>query len=195
MKLRHDATLRIIGGEWRSRRVAFDPACDLRPTPDRVRETLFNWLAPYIQGATCIDAFAGSGALGLEALSRGAAHVTFVERDARQVAMLQRAITLLGADARARIIHGDALAVLRSGAPCRLVFLDPPYAADALQTALAAAVPRLTPANRVYLEWPQNRPQTLPPGYALLKTGGAGRVSYGLATYRLAPAGWQEEQA
>lgn len=184
MKPRHNATLRIIGGAWRSRRIAFDPACALRPTPDRVRETLFNWLAPYIEGATCLDLFAGSGALGFEALSRGAAHVTLVERDARQIVQLQQAMAQLGAGDRAQVIHGDALAALR-GAPqhYRIAFIDPPYAADALQGALAALAPRLAAANRVYLEWPRGRIQALPAGYTLVKEKAAGRVSYGLATY------------
>jgi 16S rRNA (guanine966-N2)-methyltransferase len=123
--------VRIIGGKWRGRRIRFEAGSDLRPTPARIRETLFNWLQPVIVGARCLDLFAGSGALGLEALSRGAASVTFVERDQHIAATLGRSLAALngGSDARGRIVSGDAFAFLRAApAAHEVVFLDPPFA-------------------------------------------------------------------
>lgn len=139
--------LRIIGGTWRGRRLRFPPQVQIRPTPDRVRETLFNWLGPRVPGASCLDLFAGSGALGLEALSRGAAHVTFVERDAITVRELRARL----AEWQARGAHvepGDALRflsgaarqvdVMREPGVARefdIVFLDPPFASGVLEEA------------------------------------------------------------
>ncbi|MGB4343307.1 MAG: 16S rRNA (guanine(966)-N(2))-methyltransferase RsmD, partial [Moraxellaceae bacterium] len=125
-------TLRIVGGKWRSRRLRFVDAEGLRPTPDRVRETLFNWLQFEIPGAHCLDAFAGSGALGFEALSRGAASVVMMERQRPQYQALQQAATELGAE-DARLLCGDAASLLASPGDWRplngfdVVFLDPPY--------------------------------------------------------------------
>lgn len=119
--------LRIIGGRWRGRKFPCPPGDATRPTGDRVRETLFNWLAPCIQDSRCLDLFAGTGALGLEALSRGAAEVVFVEQDARVARQLET--TLRELDCRdARVIRGDALQYL-AGARTRfdIVFLDPPF--------------------------------------------------------------------
>src|SRR5512134_2593384 len=98
--------LRIIGGQWRGRRLNFIPSEDLRPTPDRVRETLFNWLMPLIHGARCLDLFAGSGALGLEALSRGAASVVLVDRDPRVIATLRKHMQTLKAEGAALAQQG-----------------------------------------------------------------------------------------
>lgn len=129
--------LRIIGGSWRGRRLRFPAAALIRPTPDRVRETLFNWLGARVAGARCLDLFAGSGALGLEALSRGAAHVTFVERDAAAARELRA--TLAAWEARdARVERRDARAFLARGAqPFDVVFLDPPFASGLLAEAAA----------------------------------------------------------
>ena len=126
--------LRIIGGTWRGRTWRF-PEGDIRPTPDRVRETLFNWLTPGIAGARCLDLFAGSGALGLEALSRGAARVQFVEKSAGAARHLQQTLALWGgAQAAAAQIHvGDADAFLAAAPEAfDVVFLDPPFAAGLL---------------------------------------------------------------
>lgn len=187
VRRRAPGVLRIIGGRWRSRRIAFDPASGIRPTPDRVRQTLFDWLAPVITGLRGLDLYAGSGALGFEALSRGAESVTFVERDAATVAALRDATDALVADEAVQIIHDDALSVLsRSGARYQLVFLDPPYGDSAALDAALAALPLvLAPFNRIYLEWPSERPPEFPPGYALLREKAAGRVSYGLLRYTL----------
>jgi 16S rRNA (guanine966-N2)-methyltransferase len=121
-------TVRIIGGQWRSRRIRFPSVAALRPTPDRVRETLFNWLAGVVGGAACLDLFAGSGALGLEALSRGAREVVFVEREPRAAAALRATLAALGARG-ATVTEADAFRYL-GGAPrpFDVVFLDPPFA-------------------------------------------------------------------
>jgi 16S rRNA (guanine966-N2)-methyltransferase len=175
--------LRIIGGRHRGRRLQFPAGIDIRPTPDRVRETLFNWLQPRIEGARVLDLFAGSGALGLEALSRGAAHVTFVERDRRACA----AIETLARDWREtafRVESGDALAWLArtKHEAYDIVFLDPPYDAE-LTVPAAAALARswLAPDARVYLE---RRARValpeMPDGWRELRAGRAGEVGYHL---------------
>src|SRR5580698_295785 len=127
--------LRIIAGSWRGRRFRFTAEADIRPTPDRVRETLFNWLAARIPGARCLDLCAGSGALGLEALSRGAARVHFVESDANAVRDLRARLIDWGAQG-ASVERTDTLRYLRSKPePFDIVFLDPPYAAGLLGAA------------------------------------------------------------
>ncbi len=128
--------LRIIGGEWRSRRLAFADAPHLRPTPDRVRETLFNWLQGRIAGARCLDLFAGSGALGFEALSRGAKQVVMVEKHAVAANCLRQNIQVLQATG-AQLIHDDALRYLqRETTSFDLIFLDPPFRQDLLPKVL-----------------------------------------------------------
>lgn len=177
-------TLRIIGGEWRSRRIEFDadPAIGLRATPDRVRQTLFDWLSPLITGAECLDLFAGAGGLGLEALSRGAKSCTFVDNGGPQIAHLRAAIDKLGARARAELMQADALRWLPSAGRYDMVFLDPPFRAGLLAPVLAQLAPHLKPANRVFLEWSGPAP-VLPEGFRWLKEKQAGQVSYGLATF------------
>jgi 16S rRNA (guanine966-N2)-methyltransferase len=189
MTRRSLGTLRIIGGQWRSRLIGFDAEAGVRPTPDRVRQTLFDWLAPLIEGASALDLFAGSGALGFEALSRGAAHASFVEQGARQAAAIREAATKLAAGTRAEIAQTDALAWLRAtGRRFDVVFLDPPYGAGLLEPVLAALPRVLAPTHRIYLEWPAGKPPALPAGYHLLKEKSAGQVSYGLATYNAGTA-------
>src|SRR4051812_2242430 len=170
--------VRIIGGEWRSRLIAFPARTDLRPTPDRVRETLFNWLGQDLTGRTCLDLFAGSGALGFEAASRGARRVVMVERDRPTHAALVANREALQA-AQVEVVRGDALEFLRSDrASYDVIFLDPPFAADCW-TALFPLLPRrLEPAARVYcesgakLEWP--------PGWEVFREARAGQVRYQL---------------
>jgi 16S rRNA (guanine966-N2)-methyltransferase len=177
-------TLRIIGGQWRSRLIGFDADDGVRPTPDRVRQTLFDWLAPTIEGAACLDLFAGSGALGLEALSRGAAQACFVEQGAPQVAAIRAATAKLGAGERATVLQAEAMAWLATTAQrFDLVFLDPPYGAGLLAPALEGLRRVLKPAHRIYLEWPRGQRPPLPPDCVLLKEKSAGQVSYGLAAY------------
>jgi len=131
-------TLRIIGGTWRGRRLRFPPSPEIRPTPDRVRETLFNWLAARVPGARCLDLFAGSGALGLEALSRGASHVTFVERDLAAAHEISARLTEWGARG-ANVEHSDARRFLEQtpSAPFDIVFLDPPFASTLVDETAA----------------------------------------------------------
>jgi 16S rRNA (guanine966-N2)-methyltransferase len=128
--------LRIIGGQWRSRRIPIAGVAGLRPTPDRVRETLFNWLQTFVGGARCLDLFAGSGALGFEALSREAAEVVFVEQDQRAFKQLEANAKTLGAS-QARLVHADAFAYLqRETAAFDLIFLDPPFRKELTAQAL-----------------------------------------------------------
>lgn len=177
-------SLRIVGGDWRGRRLEIAGAGGLRPTPDRVRETLFNWLAPLLPGSRCLDAFAGTGALGLEALSRGAAAVTFVERNARLAAGIERALAELGDAGRGRVLRGRSPAALdRLAGPFDLVFLDPPFADDLLGPALAALPPLLAAEHRVYLEFSAHAPPALPVGWRILRDKRAGEVGYRLACW------------
>jgi 16S rRNA (guanine966-N2)-methyltransferase len=174
--------LRIIGGEWRGRRLRFPDTPEIRPTPDRVRETLFNWLGPRITGARCLDLFAGSGALGLEALSRGAAQVLFVERNAAAARELR---TLLDEwrGTGARVQHDDALRLL-SGPPetFDIVFLDPPFAAGLLEESAARLEPGwLAPRALIYVEAAAREPlPPLPSAWQALKAKRAGEVGYHL---------------
>lgn len=178
-------TFRIVGGRHRGRRLAFPDIPGLRPSPDRVRETVFNWLQPLLPGARVLDLFAGSGAFGLESLSRGAAEVTLVEIAPQAVRELRRSLETLGESAT---IHpGDALAWLESGpaGTYDIVFLDPPYQAGLLQPALErlAAGDRLAPAARVYIECArEHRLPDLPDGWQVLKEKTAGDVRYHLVT-------------
>lgn len=176
--------LRIIGGQWRSRRLAFPDVPGLRPSADRVRETLFNWLAPITPGAACLDLFAGSGALGLEALSRGAAAVVFVERDRRAAASLRENLRLLGA-AGAEVLEQEALRYLEGPArPFDVVFLDPPFRQGLLAPVLErlASGGWLAPRARIYLEnEAEAGPPPLPAGWELLRSQRAGQVAYHLA--------------
>jgi len=178
--------LRIIAGTWRGRRLRFPAGPDIRPTPDRVRETLFNWLAPVIRGARVLDLFAGSGALGLEALSRGAAHVRFIDTDARAVAALRELLIEWRADpAQVETGRADALSALQLApkAPFDLVFVDPPFAAG-LWSEVAARLERngwLAPQAFVYLEAPVDAAlDALPANWQLWREGTAGEVGYHL---------------
>lgn len=119
--------VRIVGGEWRSRLIDVAKVPGLRPTPDRVRETVFNWLGQDLTGLTCLDLFGGSGILGFEAASRGASSVTIVEHDARAFAALRQAAIALGA-ARVEVIRGDAVRFAQNASKqFDVLFLDPPY--------------------------------------------------------------------
>ena len=147
--------VRIIGGQWKRTKLPVLDLPGLRPTPDRVRETLFNWLGQDLTGWRCVDAFAGTGALGLEAASRGAAEVLLVEQDARLVSQLRAVQARLGA-ATVKVERANGLAVLGrlAGAAIDLVFLDPPFDADVFEKALMAAAGALAADGRVYLEAP-----------------------------------------
>lgn len=170
--------VRIIGGVWRSRLITFPDHRDLRPTPDRVRETLFNWLGQDLTGKTCLDLYAGSGALGFEAASRGAKRVVMVERERAALAALNASCALLSA-AQVEVIRADALEFLRTDRSVYdVVFLDPPFAAD-VWTALLEMLPlRLAPNALVYRE--SGAKQAAPAGWQMHKEGRAGQVSYQL---------------
>jgi len=175
--------VRIIGGQWKRSKLPVPDAPGLRPTPDRVRETLFNWLGQELEGWRCLDAFAGSGALGFEAASRGAAEVVLVERDAALVRSLRESQRRLSAQA-VRIETADALAFMRRAAPgsVELVFLDPPFDADVFERALAAAAPLLVPGGFVYLESDRAFDDAAAAGLGLRlhRHGRAGAVHYHL---------------
>lgn len=177
--------MRIIGGQWRGRKFRFPPL-SLRPTPDRVRETLFNWLQTRTAGARCLDLYAGSGALGLEALSRGAAAVIFVEQQRGAAAALERLLLdwqagsgrVVCAQARQFLSTGYASA----GGPFDLVFLDPPFGSGELPAALAALERGwLAPDCRIYVEHARAEPlPALLPPWRELRAGSAGEVRYHL---------------
>jgi 16S rRNA (guanine(966)-N(2))-methyltransferase RsmD len=147
--------VRIIGGLWKRTKLPVRDKPGLRPTPDRVRETLFNWLGQDLQGWRCIDAFAGTGALGFEAASRGAAQVLMVEQDLELVDLLRATKSKLQADA-IDIRRGNGLSVLAAAAPASVdaIFLDPPFDAGLWDRALRSAEPALSADGRIYLEAP-----------------------------------------
>lgn len=180
--------LRIIGGEWRGRKLRFPDAPNLRPTPDRVRETIFNWLAPMIHGSRCLDLFAGSGALGLEALSRGAEFTTFVDSHKKVTQALQGHLELLNANDKAEVLQMDGVKFLSHdnfiNTEARiydLVFLDPPYHLDFMQKVvlLLEANGWLADNAMLYLEIEkrQSLPE-LPKNWKQLKEKTAGEVNY-----------------
>ena len=174
--------VRLIGGTLRRSKLPVAHRPGLRPTPDRVRETLFNWLGHDLSGWRVLDAFAGSGALGFEAASRGAAEVLLLERDAALVHSLRASQQRLGA-ARLRVEATDALAWMARRAPGSydLVLLDPPFDADLQAPALAVAAPLVAPGGGLYLESPAALPEAdVPAGFALSRQGRAGAVHYHL---------------
>ncbi len=174
--------MRIVGGVWKRTLLRVPDLPGLRPTPDRVRETLFNWLGQSLDGLHCLDAFAGSGALGLEAASRGAARVLMIERDRAALATIRDAVRRLGAADRVELIAGDAFAEIErcanSGERFDLVFIDPPFGSGLAEKALAMLLPLLSPGARIYAE--SEMPLTPPDGLDLLRSGRAGQVHYHL---------------
>jgi 16S rRNA (guanine966-N2)-methyltransferase len=176
--------LRIIGGAWRGRRLRFPATAGLRPTPDRVRETLFNWLSGRVAGARCLDLFAGSGALGLEALSRGAASVLFVESQPAAARELAKLIAEWGARESGEVRRDDALRFLSGPAePFDVVFLDPPFDSDLASRAAVRLEAGGWLADRalIYLEsGARTGPPALPPAWTVLKAKRAGEVGYHL---------------
>ena len=176
--------LRIIGGEWRGRKIRFPPVTAIRPTPDRVRETLFNWLQGVTPGSRCLDLYAGSGALGLEALSRGAREVVFVDVEPAVKRHLEEMLKLLSCD-RGQVVQADALGFLaRPGEPFDVIFLDPPFAEPVIPEVCRRieAGGWLRQGGLVYIESPAaaGEPE-LPAAWSLLKAKTAGEVGYHLA--------------
>ena len=176
--------VRVIAGQWRGRPLEFPDLPGLRPTPDRVRETLFNWLAPVLPGARCLDLFAGSGALGIEALSRGVAEVVFVERQPLAARVLRDNLARLNAE-NARVEMADALTWLRqSGTPFEIVLLDPPFEQGLLEPVCAMLEQNgwLTDAAWIYLEAETELERLpLPVHWTIHREKIAGAVSYRLA--------------
>lgn len=177
--------LRIIGGQWRSRIIGFADAPDLRPTPDRVRETLFNWLQAAVVGARCLDLFAGSGVLSFEALSRGATSVLALELDPKAAAAIRNNAAQLNAE-HLQFAQKDALDWLKSnssGQQFDIVFVDPPYAGGLYEPCCQLLQQNgwLAPSAVVYIEADQPLDMlTLPAGWRLVKNKRAGAVHYGL---------------
>jgi 16S rRNA (guanine966-N2)-methyltransferase len=155
MKSKAAHEVRIIGGQWKRTKLPVPDRPGLRPTPDRVRETLFNWLGQDLTGWRCVDAFAGTGALGLEAASRGAADVLLVEQDPELVSLMRAAQVKLVASG-VKVERANGLSVLARLAPASvdLIFLDPPFDAGLFEKALRAAAPALAGDGLIYLEAP-----------------------------------------
>ncbi|GGI81997.1 16S rRNA (guanine(966)-N(2))-methyltransferase RsmD [Shewanella gelidii] len=179
--------VRIIGGQWRSRRLPIHDLEGLRPTTDRVRETLFNWLAPDIAGARVLDCFAGTGALSLEALSRYAGHATILELQASAAKQLSTNLATLQCD-NAKVIKGDALQFL--AAPCSvgfdIIFVDPPFNKDLAEPCLQQLTANgwLNPHALIYVETESNWDcNAVPPNWQLLKEKKAGQVCFRLYQY------------
>jgi len=179
-------SVRIIGGQMRSRKVQFCDVAGLRPSPDRIRETLFNWLQPALAGAHCLDLYAGSGVLGFEALSRGAASALLVERHAQILSCLREQVVVLELQQYCQVREADVAAWLRSS-PARsydIIFLDPPYRQGMLAEScqLLADGGWVHSGSRIYLEAERElREPQLPQGWTMLRSGQAGQSGYFLA--------------
>lgn len=183
------SVLRIIGGQWRSRKLEFQDTPGLRPTPDRVRETIFNWLQPVIVGARCLDLFAGSGALGIEALSRGAAHCLFIDEHPQSIADIHQNLKRLNSDA-AETITGDSIKILQqlqespNDRQFNIVFIDPPYAMNCALHCCQLLVEYEWLADEAYIYIESSSPvteQQLPSTWLLHRQKKAGNVHYHLA--------------
>ncbi len=175
---------RIIGGEWRSRRFRFPDLPELRPSPDRVRETLFNWLAPVIHGARCLDLFAGSGALGLEALSRGAAACTFVDRERIALDAIDGHLAALRCEAGVTVNAVVATYLAKPATAANdIVFMDPPFERGLVGPSLTALADGgwVATGGHVYVEAEAALAEVpLPDGWRVHRHGKAGRVGYHL---------------
>ncbi|NUW63875.1 16S rRNA (guanine(966)-N(2))-methyltransferase [Cronobacter sakazakii] len=175
--------IRIIGGQWRGRKLPVPDSPGLRPTTDRVRETLFNWLAPYLVGARCLDCFAGSGALGLEALSRYAADATLLEMERSVAQQLQKNLATLKSSA-AKVVNTNTLNFLnQTGEPHDIVFVDPPFRKGLLEETLNLLETRgwLAPQALIYVESEvENGLPPVPANWQLHREKVAGQVAYRL---------------
>ncbi len=179
-------TVRIIGGQMRSRKVRFIDAEGLRPSPDRIRETLFNWLQPVLGGAHCLDLFAGSGVLGFEALSRGAASALLVERNIQIMSCLREQVAALALQQRCQLRDAEVVRWLGTHPeqPYDIVFLDPPYRQGLLAECcdLLSSGEWVRPGSRIYLEAERELGEpALPQGWTMLRSGQAGQTGYFLA--------------
>ena len=180
-------SVRIVGGRWRGTRLPVADADGLRPTPDRVRETLFNWLQPALAGARVLDLFAGSGALGLEAVSRGAREAVLVERDPRLAALLGETVARLDGGDAAKIVQADALSWLGTrpvATPFDIAFVDPPFAAGLWPAVLEALPAVLADGAWLYLEGPAAAPPTAGDAWAPHRAGTTRDTHYALYRFR-----------
>ncbi|WP_304985684.1 16S rRNA (guanine(966)-N(2))-methyltransferase RsmD [Coxiella-like endosymbiont] len=164
--------LRIIGGKWRGRKIAFPSLPELRPTADRIRETLFNWLFPYIEDAYCLDLFAGSGALGFEALSRGCAHVTFLDHSKSVIEILQKNAEILNAT-NTEFVCEEFPSVIPElkNSPFNIVFLDPPFYQELINQAILwlEKTKILAPEAYIYVEAEKNISFILPSNWEIYR--------------------------
>lgn len=175
-------SVRIIGGRWRGTRLPVPDSPGLRPSSDRVRETLFNWLQPALPGARVLDLFAGTGVLGLEAVSRGAASAHLLEAEPRLARALQAAVVRLGASGEVAVHHGDALAWLHAQPPggYDVAFVDPPFAAGLWEPVLAALPAVLAADAWLYIESPSGHAPATSPEWALHRENRTRDVRYAL---------------
>ena len=180
--------MRIISGQWRGRRVRVLEGKDLRPTPDRVRETLFNWLAPWVAGARCLDLFAGSGVLGFEALSRGASMAVMIDESPEVIKLLQEQLILFGA-ANGEVYRARIPGQLKIvSEPFDIVFLDPPYQSELLLPTCQYLEEHgfLVEGAYIYLEAGEAiKDNDLPCGWQIIKRGKAGQVAFQLVKREL----------
>lgn len=179
---REEGTVRLIGGDWRGTRLGVPGVAGLRPTADRVRETLFNWLMPVLPGARVLDLFAGTGALGLEAVSRGAVSAVLVERDAALAAALRATVSRLGAQDRVSVEQGDATAWLarQPAGTFDIAFVDPPFSGGLWDAVLAELPARMRGGGWIYVEAPNEAPLALPAGWLTHREGRTRDVHYRL---------------
>ena len=180
MNRKKPGTVRIIGGRWRGRRLPVADLPGLRPSGDRSRETLFNWLQAHIRGARCVDLFAGTGALGLEAASRGAERVVLVEQAARAVRAIEESVGALNDGAEISVVRGDALRWLEScgAASIDIAFVDPPFGSGLAARALERLAVNgcLAPGGLVYLETPHDAPAEISPDWRVVRDKRLGEV-------------------
>ena len=181
--MKHPQSIRIIGGKWRSRKVSFSSRSEIRPTGDRIRETLFNWLTHEINGASCLDLFSGTGILGIEALSRGASNLTFIEKNKDIAANLEHNLALLQADHFVLLV-AEAMEYLNTtNQVYDVIFLDPPFGGKHLQQALKTIVERQIGAGFIYIESETiSTFDLLPDNCRIYRQKKAGQVHYGLIT-------------
>lgn len=178
--------VRIIGGKWRGKKLSFPAHSPARPTLDQIRETLFNWLQPFVQGSRCLDAFAGSGALGIEALSRGAAQVTFVDQDVTTLTHLRRQLEELGADNAETLRLSMPIGLSQVAPPAfDIIFLDPPFDTNLLEQTLntLASGVLVTSGTLVYFETNSHHELNFAKDWEIYRHKKTKRISYGLLKF------------
>lgn len=185
-----DNHVRIIAGYWRGKHIPVPDSKMVRPTGDRIRETLFNWLGTHVHGARCLDLFTGSGILGLEALSRGAVHVTFVDNDAKTITALERIVANLSLDKNkvsvSLLSQNALLPIIPAPEPYDILFLDPPFQSNLLDQCIPLLKPYgyEKPGTRVYIEMPITHTLNLPLHWHCIKQDKTGHVMYQLIEVR-----------